>query len=83
MPLHVELSGNLVPVKKATQPRSFLFQSFRENRLVIPIKVMSGYRTGQAVRALGCAKPPNRALALRSGTAAGKPVAPCPSCARP
>lgn len=53
MPLHVELSGNLVPVKKATQPRSFLFQSFRENRLVIPIKVMSGYRTGQAVTALG------------------------------
>ncbi|XP_054030911.1 ankyrin-1 isoform X2 [Dryobates pubescens] len=39
MPLHVELSGNLVPVKKATQPRSFLFQSFRENRLAIPIKV--------------------------------------------
>lgn len=49
MPLHVELSGNLVPVKKATQPRTFLFQSFRENRLVIPIKVMPGYRTGQAV----------------------------------
>ncbi|XP_064031775.1 ankyrin-1 isoform X7 [Pogoniulus pusillus] len=39
MPLHVELSGNLVPVKKATQPRTFLFQSFRENRLAIPIKV--------------------------------------------
>ncbi|XP_068012873.1 ankyrin-1 isoform X1 [Melanerpes formicivorus] len=39
MPLHVELSGNLVPVKKAAQPRSFLFQSFRENRLAIPIKV--------------------------------------------
>ncbi|NWS57994.1 ANK1 protein, partial [Chunga burmeisteri] len=40
MPLHVELSGNLVPVKKATQPRTFLFQSFRENRLAIPIKVV-------------------------------------------
>lgn len=53
MPLHVELSGNLVPVKKAAQPRTFLFQSFRENRLVIPIKVMSGYKTEQAVRALG------------------------------
>uniref|UniRef100_A0A8C0UHD9 Ankyrin 1 n=1 Tax=Cyanistes caeruleus TaxID=156563 RepID=A0A8C0UHD9_CYACU len=76
MPLHVELSGNLVPVKKAAQPRTFLFQSFRENRLVIPIKVMSGHRTGQAVRALPCSKPPNWALALRSGTAAGKPVAP-------
>uniref|UniRef100_A0A8C9NX06 Ankyrin 1 n=1 Tax=Serinus canaria TaxID=9135 RepID=A0A8C9NX06_SERCA len=44
MPLHVELSGNLVPVKKAAQPRTFLFQSFRENRLVIPIKVTSGYK---------------------------------------
>ncbi|XP_066193441.1 ankyrin-1 isoform X5 [Sylvia atricapilla] len=44
MPLHVELSGNLVPVKKATQPRSFLFQSFRENRLVIPIKVRDSSR---------------------------------------
>ncbi|XP_010173314.1 ankyrin-1-like, partial [Antrostomus carolinensis] len=39
MPLHIELSGNLVPVKKATQPRTFFFQSFRENRLAIPIKV--------------------------------------------
>ncbi|NXH23952.1 ANK1 protein, partial [Myiagra hebetior] len=44
MPLHVELSGNLVPVKKATQPRTFLFQSFRENRLVIPIKVRDSSR---------------------------------------
>ncbi|XP_068776748.1 ankyrin-1 isoform X4 [Struthio camelus] len=44
MPLHVELSGNLVPIKKATQPRSFLFQSFRENRLVIPIKVRDSSR---------------------------------------
>uniref|UniRef100_A0A8C3QE93 Uncharacterized protein n=1 Tax=Geospiza parvula TaxID=87175 RepID=A0A8C3QE93_GEOPR len=44
MPLHVELSGNLVPVKKAAQPRSFLFQSFRENRLVIPIKVRDSSR---------------------------------------
>uniref|UniRef100_A0A670K445 Ankyrin 1 n=1 Tax=Podarcis muralis TaxID=64176 RepID=A0A670K445_PODMU len=39
MPLHTELSGNLVPIKKATQQRSFLFQSFRENRLIIPVKV--------------------------------------------
>uniref|UniRef100_A0A8C3JWW3 Ankyrin-1 n=1 Tax=Calidris pygmaea TaxID=425635 RepID=A0A8C3JWW3_9CHAR len=44
MPLHVELSGNLVPVKKATQPRTFLFQSFRENRLAIPIKVRDSSR---------------------------------------
>lgn len=46
MPLHVELSGNLVPVKKTTQPRTFLFQSFRENRLVISIKVRAGHRAG-------------------------------------
>ena len=39
MPLFAELSGNLVPVKKAAQQRSFLFQSFRENRLAIPVKV--------------------------------------------
>uniref|UniRef100_A0A8B9P4R9 Ankyrin 1 n=1 Tax=Apteryx owenii TaxID=8824 RepID=A0A8B9P4R9_APTOW len=44
MPLHVELSGNLVPVKKAAQPRTFLFQSFRENRLAIPIKVRDSSR---------------------------------------
>ncbi|NXB66808.1 ANK1 protein, partial [Struthidea cinerea] len=44
MPLHVELSGNLVPVKKAAQPRTFFFQSFRENRLVIPIKVRDSSR---------------------------------------
>ncbi|NWZ31856.1 ANK1 protein, partial [Asarcornis scutulata] len=44
MPLHVELSGNLVPVKKTTQPRTFLFQSFRENRLVISIKVRDSSR---------------------------------------
>ncbi|NXJ30384.1 ANK1 protein, partial [Dicrurus megarhynchus] len=44
MPLHIELSGNLVPVKKAAQPRTFLFQSFRENRLVIPIKVRDSSR---------------------------------------
>ncbi|XP_031458017.1 ankyrin-1 isoform X1 [Phasianus colchicus] len=44
MPLHVELSGNLVPVKKATQSRTFLFQSFRENRLAIPIKVRDSSR---------------------------------------
>ncbi|OXB62723.1 hypothetical protein ASZ78_010790 [Callipepla squamata] len=44
MPLHVELSGNLMPVKKATQSRTFLFQSFRENRLAIPIKVRDSSR---------------------------------------
>ncbi|XP_031412614.1 ankyrin-1 isoform X6 [Meleagris gallopavo] len=44
MPLHVELSGNLVPVKKATQSRTFHFQSFRENRLAIPIKVRDSSR---------------------------------------
>lgn len=38
-PLFAELSGNLVPVKKAAQQRSFQFQSFRENRLAIPVKV--------------------------------------------
>lgn len=39
MSLFAELSGNLVPVKKAAQQRSFHFQSFRENRLAIPVKV--------------------------------------------
>ncbi|XP_011937426.1 PREDICTED: ankyrin-1 isoform X13 [Cercocebus atys] len=38
MSLFAELSGNLVPVKKAAQQRSFHFQSFRENRLAIPVK---------------------------------------------
>lgn len=40
-PLFAELSGNLVPVKKAAQQRSFQFQSFRENRLAIPVKVLA------------------------------------------
>ncbi|XP_048367929.1 ankyrin-1 isoform X2 [Sphaerodactylus townsendi] len=44
MPLHMELSGNLVPIKKATQQRSFQFQSFRENRLIIPVKVRDSSR---------------------------------------
>ncbi|XP_029792280.1 ankyrin-1 isoform X9 [Suricata suricatta] len=44
MPLFAELFGNLVPVKKATQQRSFLFQSFRENRLAIPVKVRDSSR---------------------------------------
>ncbi|KAM7153401.1 ankyrin-1-like isoform 1-T1 [Macrochelys suwanniensis] len=44
MPLHVELAGNLVPVKKATQQRSFHFQSFQENRLALPIKVRDSSR---------------------------------------
>lgn len=39
MPLFAELFGNLVPIRKAAQQRSFQFQSFRENRLAIPVKV--------------------------------------------
>lgn len=40
MPLHLECSGNLVPIRKATQqPRSFSFQAFRDNRLPVPVKV--------------------------------------------
>lgn len=41
MSLFAELSGNLVPIKKAAQQRSFQFQSFRENRLAIPVKVLT------------------------------------------
>ncbi|XP_060539501.1 ankyrin-1 isoform X5 [Pantherophis guttatus] len=44
MPLHMELSGNLLPIKKAAQQRSFLFQSFHENRLIIPVKVRDSSR---------------------------------------
>ncbi|KAM6221045.1 LOW QUALITY PROTEIN: ankyrin-1 [Rhynchocyon petersi] len=44
MPLFAELSGNLVPVKKAAQQRSFHFQSFRENRLAMPVKVRDSSR---------------------------------------
>uniref|UniRef100_A0A8C3PMR0 Ankyrin 1 n=1 Tax=Calidris pygmaea TaxID=425635 RepID=A0A8C3PMR0_9CHAR len=82
MPLHVELSGNLVPVKKATQPRTFLFQSFRENRLAIPIKVMAGCGAGLQ-GPCACPGPGHltRLSMLRFGTAAGKPAAPCLSCA--
>lgn len=43
MPLFAELSGNLVPIKKTAQQRSFHFQSFRENRLAIPVKVPTSY----------------------------------------
>ncbi|XP_038641622.1 ankyrin-1-like [Scyliorhinus canicula] len=39
MPLYVECSGNIAPVRKAGQPRCFNFHSFKENRLPIPIKV--------------------------------------------
>ncbi|KAM4749470.1 ankyrin-1 isoform 2-T2 [Rhinophrynus dorsalis] len=42
--LFVELSGNLVPLKKATQQRSFVFQAFKENRLALPIKVRDSSR---------------------------------------
>ncbi|KAF5920678.1 hypothetical protein HPG69_014715 [Diceros bicornis minor] len=38
MPLFAELSGNLVPIKKAARQRSFQFQSFRENHLAIPVR---------------------------------------------
>ncbi|XP_037589390.1 ankyrin-1 isoform X6 [Cebus imitator] len=44
MSLFAELSGNLVPMKKAAQQRSFHFQSFRENRLAIPVKVRDSSR---------------------------------------
>ncbi|KAG5272708.1 hypothetical protein AALO_G00168470 [Alosa alosa] len=40
MALHLECSGNLVPIRKATQqPRSFSFQAFRDNRLPVSVKV--------------------------------------------
>ncbi|XP_059193235.1 ankyrin-1a isoform X8 [Centropristis striata] len=40
MPLHLECSGNLLPVRKATQqPRCFSFQAFRDNRLPVSVKV--------------------------------------------
>ncbi|TRY55096.1 hypothetical protein DNTS_034517, partial [Danionella cerebrum] len=40
MPLYLECSGNLVPVRKATQqPRCFSFQAFRDNRLPVSVKV--------------------------------------------
>ncbi|XP_046723597.1 ankyrin-1 isoform X2 [Silurus meridionalis] len=40
MPLHLECSGSLVPVRKATQqPRTFSFQAFRDNRLPVSVKV--------------------------------------------
>ncbi|OCT86487.1 hypothetical protein XELAEV_18020172mg [Xenopus laevis] len=42
--LFVELSGNLVPLKKATQQRSFIFHAFKENRLPLPIKVRDSSR---------------------------------------
>ncbi|XP_073444975.1 ankyrin-1 isoform X2 [Dendrobates tinctorius] len=42
--LFVELSGNLIPLKKATQQRSFTFQAFKENRLALPIKVRDSSR---------------------------------------
>lgn len=45
MPLHLECSGNLVPMRKATQqPRSFSFQAFRDNRLPVSVKVCSQQR---------------------------------------
>ncbi|KAM9313284.1 ankyrin-1 [Gastrophryne carolinensis] len=42
--LFVELAGNLIPLKKATQQRSFTFQAFKENRLALPIKVRDSSR---------------------------------------
>uniref|UniRef100_A0A671KT98 Ankyrin-1-like n=1 Tax=Sinocyclocheilus anshuiensis TaxID=1608454 RepID=A0A671KT98_9TELE len=42
MPLYLECSGNLVPIRKAAQqPRCFNFQAFRDNRLPVSIKVKS------------------------------------------
>lgn len=42
MPLHLECSGNLLPVRKATQqPRCFSFQAFRDNRLPVTVKVLT------------------------------------------
>ncbi|XP_059400662.1 ankyrin-1-like isoform X8 [Carassius carassius] len=40
MPLYLECSGNLVPIRKAAQqPRCFNFQAFRDNRLPVSVKV--------------------------------------------
>ncbi|KAJ8401997.1 hypothetical protein AAFF_G00372320 [Aldrovandia affinis] len=40
MALHLECSGNLMPMRKATQqPRCFSFQAFRDNRLPVSVKV--------------------------------------------
>ncbi|KAG7279487.1 hypothetical protein CRUP_035873 [Coryphaenoides rupestris] len=40
MPLHLECSGNLLPIRKATQqPRCFSFQAFKDNRLPVSVKV--------------------------------------------
>ncbi|XP_047674837.1 ankyrin-1a isoform X12 [Tachysurus fulvidraco] len=40
MPLHLECSGNLIPIRKAAQqPRCFSFQAFRDNRLPVSVKV--------------------------------------------
>nr|XP_023682212.1 ankyrin-1-like [Paramormyrops kingsleyae] len=40
MPLHLECTGNLMPMRKATQqPRSFCFQAFKDNRLPVSVKV--------------------------------------------
>ncbi|XP_077479806.1 uncharacterized protein ank1b isoform X12 [Stigmatopora argus] len=45
MPLHLECSGNLVPIRKATQqPRTFSFQAFRDNRLPVSVKVRDSNR---------------------------------------
>uniref|UniRef100_A0A673J621 Ankyrin-1 n=1 Tax=Sinocyclocheilus rhinocerous TaxID=307959 RepID=A0A673J621_9TELE len=42
MPLYLECSGNLVPIRKAAQqPRCFNFQAFRDNRLPVSVKVKS------------------------------------------
>ncbi|KAM9622775.1 ankyrin-1 isoform 3-T3 [Trichechus inunguis] len=44
MSLFVELFGNLIPVKKAAQQRSFDFHAFQENRLAVPVKVRDSSR---------------------------------------
>ena len=98
MPLFAELSGNLVPVKKAAQQRSFLFQSFRENRLAIPVKVrgllwptphlgldvQEAKHSDPAGLAAREAAPdsPFCVTESRSGTAVENREGPCCSCAR-
>ncbi|XP_051951923.1 ankyrin-1-like isoform X1 [Xyrauchen texanus] len=40
MPLYLECSGNLIPMRKAAQqPRCFSFQAFKDNRLPVSVKV--------------------------------------------
>lgn len=68
MPLHTELSGNLIPIKKAAQQRSFLFQSFCENRLIIPVKVRDRRHFAKCPSNVGwcqCADGPMASMAVK------------------